>query len=107
MDKVKNSDSPANPLVYADLSANGGREIYCSDVGLTKREMFCLHHGVADTGDAELDAIITKGNKQKAAIAAMQGLLVNAGRNGLTIEGSHTQAAFCAESLINLIDLRF
>lgn len=44
-------------------------------LGLTKKEFFCLHHGVAETGDPELDAIIRKGNHQKAAMVAMQGIL--------------------------------
>ena len=47
--------------------------------GLTKREQACLTMGVADTGDAELDAIITKGNKNKFAGLAMQGLLAHYG----------------------------
>jgi len=46
-------------------------------LGLTKKEFFCLHHGVAETGDPELDEIIRKGNHQKAAMAAMQGILNN------------------------------
>jgi hypothetical protein len=33
-------------------------------LGFTKREQACLTMGVADTGDAEFDAIITKGNRQ-------------------------------------------
>lgn len=45
--------------------------------GLTKREQACLTMGVADTGDAELDAIITKSNKQKFAGLAMQGIMAN------------------------------
>tara|TARA_R110002126_G_scaffold80580_3_gene199498 strand:+ start:1447 stop:1764 length:318 start_codon:yes stop_codon:yes gene_type:complete len=43
--------------------------------GFTKREQACLTMGVADTGDAELDAIITKGNFQKLAGLAMQAML--------------------------------
>jgi hypothetical protein len=43
--------------------------------GFTKREQACLTVGVADTGDAEFDAIIEKGNKQRLAGLAMQGLL--------------------------------
>ena len=50
--------------------------------GLTKREQACLTMGVADTGDAELDAIITKGNKNKFAGLAMQGLLAHYGTDG-------------------------
>ena len=43
--------------------------------GLTKREQVCLTMGVADTGDSELDAIITKSNKQKFAGLALQSLM--------------------------------
>ena len=50
--------------------------------GLTKREQACLTMGVADTGDAELDAIITKGNKNKLAGLAMQSLLTHYGTDG-------------------------
>ena len=41
---TKNGDMPANPT-----QINGG-DIYG---GITKREMFCLHNGVADTGDED------------------------------------------------------
>ena len=51
-------------------------------MGLTKREQACLTMGVADTGDAELDAIITKGNKNKFAGLAMQSLLAHYGTDG-------------------------
>ena len=51
-------------------------------MGLTKREQACLTMGVADTGDAELDAIITKGNKNKFAGLAMQALLTHHGNEG-------------------------
>ena len=43
--------------------------------GLTRHEQVCLTMGVADTGDPELDAIITKSNKQKLSGLAIQGLL--------------------------------
>ena len=65
---MRNADSPAQPLTNADLGLGG------NDLGLTKREQFCLTMNVADTGDAELDAIIIKGNKQRYtadAIAAV------------------------------------
>ena len=40
--KMKNADKPADPTPYMDQTANGG-ELYCSDTGLTKREMFAMH----------------------------------------------------------------
>ena len=68
---MNNADMPAMPIP---------RGVYNNDTaGLTKREQACLTMGVADTGDAELDAIITKGNKNKFAGLAMQGLLAHYG----------------------------
>jgi len=72
---TKNANLPAMPCVYADMAANGQREIHTPDSGLTKLELFCLHHGVPETGDPDLDSIIRKGNHQKAAMMAMQGIL--------------------------------
>lgn len=73
---MNNADMPAMPQsgtegVSGGLNSSedwGGK-------GLTKREQFCLTMGVAETGDEELDAIIRKGNEQKLAGLAMQGLL--------------------------------
>ena len=42
---------------------------------LSVRQYACIKMGVAETGCAELDAIIEKGNKQRLAGLAMQGLL--------------------------------
>lgn len=69
--KNTNGNLPAMPCGVLQDGHNCGE--YPLNVGMTKREMFCLHNGVADTGDAELDEIIRKGNYQKAAMAAMQG----------------------------------
>jgi len=38
---MKNSDSPANPTLYQDLT-NGSGEMYCDNTGLTKRESFAM-----------------------------------------------------------------
>lgn len=40
---TKNGDLPAMPTIYGDMAPNGQREIYCSDVGMTKREMMAMH----------------------------------------------------------------
>lgn len=62
---IKNGDMPAMPIT--DEQAQD------ADMqGLNKRETFCLHMGVAETGDAELDAIIRKGNRQKMATQMME-----------------------------------
>ena len=39
---MKNADLPAMPTPYADLAQNGSRELYCTESGLTKREMFAI-----------------------------------------------------------------
>jgi len=36
------------------MAANGNRELYCPDSGLTKLELFCLRHGVPETGGSML-----------------------------------------------------
>ncbi|EGR4294211.1 hypothetical protein DDN98_10520 [Vibrio cholerae] len=65
---MKNSDMPAMPVegeFWIDpTNTKLGTENYH---GLTKREMFCLHLGVPETGDPELDEIIKKGNRMKIA----------------------------------------
>ena len=78
---TKNADFPAMPI-FSDTAtpATAGGE-QCA--GLTKLELFCLHHGVPETGDPDLDSIIRKGNHKKAAMMAMQGLCAN------SIAGSH------------------
>ena len=70
---MNNADMPAMPSPHFKAD-----ELQ----GLTKREQACLIMGVADTGDAELDAIITKGNKNKFAGVAMQSLLAHYGTDG-------------------------
>ena len=80
---MNNADKPATPI---SVSSSTHGNICSSDFeygeGLTKREQACLTMGVADTGDAELDAIITKGNKNKFAGLAMQSLLAHYGTDG-------------------------
>lgn len=68
---TKNANLPAMPI-----ELNGfGLYAPAAFTGLTKLELFCLHHGVPQTGDPDLDSIIRKGNHQKAAMAAMNGIL--------------------------------
>jgi hypothetical protein len=75
--KTKNGDMPAMPTVTYDHSAamNGFAVTVTDMPGMTKREAFCLHMGVADTGDEELDAIIRKGNRQKMAVQICNGFV--------------------------------
>ncbi len=74
---MNNADRPASPVpAHTRTPAHP----HCHPVsvpaeyGLTKRERFCLEMGVAATGDAELDAIIRAGNRQRHAAMAMQGI---------------------------------
>tara|TARA_R110000782_G_scaffold241700_1_gene328166 strand:- start:379 stop:726 length:348 start_codon:yes stop_codon:yes gene_type:complete len=76
---MNNADMPAMPH---DIVFGKGYPLNYDSTGLTKRERACLIMGVADTGDAELDAIITKGNKNKLAGLAMQSLLTHYGTDG-------------------------
>jgi hypothetical protein len=69
--------------------------------GLTKREMFCLHNDIAGTGDAELDEIIKKGNKQKFAMAAMKGILSN---HGLIDDASTASLEWVAKRAASVAD---
>lgn len=70
---TKNGDMPAMPITLEPGEVWSEFEDHAN--GLTKREMFCLHNGVADTGDDELDAIIRKGNRQKMAMHMMAHLM--------------------------------
>tara|TARA_R110000850_G_scaffold18946_2_gene58049 strand:+ start:773 stop:1258 length:486 start_codon:yes stop_codon:yes gene_type:complete len=76
---MNNLDMPAIPVIdhngvfiQGDLAA----------IGFTKREQACLTMGVADTGCAELDAIIEQGNKQRLAGLAMLALVTSHGNDG-------------------------
>jgi len=81
---MNNADMPAMPsgaIVRSRVNRNDpGSDFFiitettAANSGLTKREQFCLQMGVPETGDSELDEIIRKGNRQNAAMAAMQGL---------------------------------
>ncbi len=73
---MKNGDLPAMPVdtaqLYESRCNNGTWEL--GSLGLTKREMF--------------------------AMAAMQGLLVNAMRSELTFDTAPAQAVKCADALL-------
>ena len=69
---TKNGDMPAMPTIYGDMAPNGQREIYCSDVGLTKREMMAMHmmaHLMPDQGFKSYE------DQSKCAVAAADILL--------------------------------
>lgn len=68
---MKNADLPAMPQDDALFCAGIG-ECPTLGTGLTKREQFCLHMGVPETGDPELDDIIRKGERKRIAAMAMQ-----------------------------------
>lgn len=71
---MQNKDTPAAPTPKGILDELP-HQCVTESTGLTKREQFCLTMGVAETGDKDLDAIIRKGNEQKLAGLAMQGIL--------------------------------
>lgn len=66
---MKNSDMPAMPYVVPSDTIIQPYE------GMTKREIFCLQSGVADTGDEGLNAIIRKANRQKMAAHICSGFI--------------------------------
>ena len=39
---TRNADMPAMPTVYADMQEGGKGELYCDNLGLTKREQFAM-----------------------------------------------------------------
>ena len=92
---MNNADMPAMAMWTQDMNIG-----LVAGSGLTKREQACLTMGVADTGDAELDAIITKGNKNKFAGLAMQGLLAG----GYCIDDSQNRLNDVPSEAINLAD---
>lgn len=70
---MKNSEMSASPLSVGvgsggDIHTSGD---FLSGEGLSKMEYACIHCGVPNSGDPDLDAIIAEGNKiQKAMIDA-------------------------------------
>ena len=74
--KNTNGDLPAMPCGVLQDGHNCGE--YPLNSGLTKREQF--------------------------AMAAMQGLLVNAERNSLSFDTVHTQAVKCADNLLEELE---
>lgn len=71
---MKNADMPVMPIegeFWVDsTNPKLGTDAY---LGLTKRETFCLHLGVPETGDPELDEIIRKGDRNKSALGIISG----------------------------------
>lgn len=56
---MKNSDMPASPIMYMDQT-NGSGELYCENIGLTKREYFAakaLQGMLADNRSNRVDII--------------------------------------------------
>lgn len=111
---IKNADLPAMPInksidtheSWEDLTA-GGRFVPAD--GLTKREKFCLEMGVPNTGDRVLDEIINKGNRNKAAMMAMQGLLASASDSdgqwtNAGVENVAFEAVSFADALLNELE---
>ena len=107
---IKNGDMPSMPTTCRISNTNEAWAFQVSGntfqvPGLTKREMFCLHMGVAETGDEELDSIIRKGNQQKMAEKAMAAIVNAATLNGSAKEGDEAgpivmASVFVADALL-------
>ena len=67
----KESDKPAFPTEYLDKDGIKGSS------GLRIRQYACIHLGIPETGDEELDNLIRKAERKKITIAAMTGILAN------------------------------
>ena len=74
---IKNGSNPANPI-FNSCGEIGEMDDGYNELGLTKREHF--------------------------AIAALQGLLVNAGRNGLGFDNAHKEAVNQADLLLKELE---
>ena len=92
---MSNADEPAMAIEFSGFGQCQPEAF----LGLTKRAQFCLTMGVAETGDAELDAIITKGIRQKAAMMAMpSGMIV------CFILANPTRARMAARRMIAIME---
>ena len=67
---MDNANMPAMPCDMIDDRVSGG---------ITKQEYACIHLCVPETGDPELDAIITKARDTKIAAMTLQGLCAKSG----------------------------
>lgn len=72
---MSNADSSASPIKTSYM--DGSLKITTNHYGLTKREHACISLLIPETGDAELDALITKARREKHAAMALQGMLAN------------------------------
>jgi len=62
---MNNSDMPAMPVFNSagqPSNVEGEEWLDTPTIGLTKREYFCLHLGLPETGCDELDDLIVKAN---------------------------------------------
>lgn len=103
---MRNSDTPAMPLCTGTESGAFNGQTYTKyfidSEGLTKREMFCLEMGVPETGDPELDSIIAKGAKQKAAMQLAASMLGGIVSNSDIL--ARTTASECADTAVKYAD---
>lgn len=105
---MKNSEQPAQPATLTGTRGKFRTSQTESFGGLTKREYFCLHMGVPETGDPELDEIINKGNKLKTAAIITSGLFASSRDykfTGMSKDNSTTaQGLFAAEGLMEKVN---
>jgi hypothetical protein len=72
-------------------------------LGFTKRESACIQLGIPESGDPDLDLLIRKSNRQKAAVKAMQGILANSHVVATPVIASETAVLF-AQSLFTELE---
>lgn len=77
----KNMESPYNPF-YCEGAGNSELKF----TGLTKREYACIHLGIPESGDAELDALIRKAERKKIAAMVLQGIAANYQYNPMNVK---------------------
>lgn len=70
---MKNADNPINPTTETKYNLSGRYNL--EHLGLTKREYACIHLGIPETNDEELNDIIHKAERKKIAEKVMQGLI--------------------------------
>ena len=60
--------------------------INLQQLGITKREYACIHLGIPESGDAELDALIRKAERKKIAAMVLQGIAANYQYNPMNVK---------------------
>lgn len=70
---MKNADNPINPTT--ETKYHDGEKYNLEHLGLTKREYACIHLGIPETNDEELNDIIRKAERKRIIEHVMQGFI--------------------------------